>query len=85
VLVNNSATFIMNGGTIYGNTSIVISDDPIGQGACGGVGVLSATFTLNSPATADSIHSNTAARGTHNVGKNGNGTINGTAGVTAGW
>ena len=54
-----------------------------GSGVC----ILTGTFTMNSPETAGSIHSNTVDTGSTrpNVSRTSNGTINGTAGATAGW
>jgi hypothetical protein len=66
VYVTAGGTFTMNGGTITSNTS-------------GGGVYVGGTFTLNTPASRGSVHSNSPNQ------VSGGGTINGTAGVTAGW
>jgi uncharacterized repeat protein (TIGR02543 family) len=97
VHVDNGGAFIMNSGTITGNTTYygggVYVDNGgqftmtggaiISNTATGGGGVYvmaGGTFTLDSPAAPSDVNSNTP-----NQVQNAGGTINGTAGITAGW
>jgi hypothetical protein len=75
---STGVTFIMNGGTISGNSTA-----HYGGGVYSGGG---GTFTLNIPAAVGNITGNTDnGTATPDVYRAGGGTIDGTAGRTAGW
>jgi hypothetical protein len=77
VYVYTGGTFIMNGGSITGNFA--------GYDG-GGVYLGGGTFTLNTPASQASVSGNTSTGTYQDVGISASGgTIDGTAGVTAGW